>query len=197
MEMEPDLFGGLPTPVEHRTYFALLPPPALAQRIEHDARRLGRLHNVRTVIAAHRLHVSLNGIQRGSALEPEQLEYAFEIGGAIRRPPFDLVFDRLQTWDGGRSGQRRHPPPTVLCCAEPPREAAALYDDLRRQMQRLGLRVGPRAFRPHITLWYAPARLAARVLNRPVRLRVNRFCLVHTVSGAAKAEHLASWPLKF
>ncbi len=194
---EPDFFGHRPTPVEHRSYFALYPDPAMAQRIERSARDLGRLHNVRRVVSAGRLHVSMNGLKRGEQLATQQLEDALLIGEAIRHPPFDLVFDRVQTWDGGRNSGRRSQVPTVLCCSDPSREAAILYDNLRRQMRNFGLCTGARSFSPHITLWYAPTRLATRNLTRPLRIRIDRFCLVHTLAGADRPDHLASWPLKF
>jgi 2'-5' RNA ligase len=196
MDIEPDMFGHRPSPVEHRSYFAIYPEPAIAQRIEHEARVLGRQHNVRRVVPAGRLHLSLNGLQRGPELEPHQLEEALLAGDTIRRPAFDLVLDRIQTWDNGRSG-RRGPVPTVLNCSAPPREALALYEDLRRQIRLAGLRVGGHQFNPHITLWYAPARLPALALRHPVHIRVNRFCLVHSIAGAGRPKHLASWPLKF
>src|SRR5690606_3500277 len=120
----------------HRSYFAIIPPPAQAERIERDARDLARRHNVHRVVRAARLHISLNGLRRGAELAPEQLEDALAVGEAIRRPAFDLVFDRIQTWDN-QGMDRRKPVPTVLCCSAPPREAAALYDDLFRRMQGL------------------------------------------------------------
>ncbi|ODT72227.1 MAG: hypothetical protein ABS75_05415 [Pelagibacterium sp. SCN 63-23] len=197
MDLEPDLFGVRPASVEHRTYFALFPSPAQSARIEDGARRLGRRYNVHHVVHASRIHISLNGLKRGAELAPEQMQEALEVGAAVRRPAFDLLFDRIQSWDGGRSGGGRRLVPTVLCCSEPPREAAALYDDLRRVMQALGLHVGARTFNPHVTLWYAPTRLPPRNLARPLRFRVDRFCLAHTIVGSDRAEHLASWPLKF
>ncbi|ODT76576.1 MAG: hypothetical protein ABS76_30605 [Pelagibacterium sp. SCN 64-44] len=196
MELEPDMFGHRPAAIEHRSYFALYPDPALAQRIERDARDLGRFYNVRRVVRAGRLHVSLHGLQRGPELASDHLEEALLVGEAIRRPPFDLVFDQVQTWDGGQSG-RPSPVATVLCCSEPPRDALALYEDVRRRMQQAGLKAGPRTFSPHLTLWYAPGRIPSRRLARPVRLRVQRFCLVHTATGVDQPDYLACWPLKF
>ena len=193
---EPDLFGVTPSPVEHRTYFALYPPPAIAVLIERYARDLARGQFARRIVSASKLHISLNGLQRGQQLAPEQTEDALLIGEAIRRPPLDLVFDRVQTWDGGREQARRGPAPTVLCCSEPPREAMALYEDLRRRMQAAGMRSGRSVFNPHITLFYAPGRLPTRTLPRPLRLHVDRFCLVHTATGATRPDYLASWPLK-
>ena len=193
---EPDLFGATPSLVEHRTYFALYPPPDIAVRIERYARDLARGQFARRIVAAARLHISLNGLQRGQQLAPEETEEALMIGEAVRRPPFDLVFDRVQTWDGGREQARRGPAPTVLCCSDLPREALALYEDLRRRMQEAGMRTGRSAFNPHITLFYAPGRLPTRTLPRPLRLHIDRFCLVHTATGTMRPDYLASWPLK-
>ena len=199
MDMQPDLFG-TPAPAaawpQHRTYFAVLPPPRMAQNLERLAKSFGRLHNVRRVVRAERLHVSLAGLACGAAPAPETLEDALAMGEAVRVPSFELCFDRLETWNGGRVRPGRPREPTVLACSAPPREADALHDALRRQLQLFGRKAGRRQFNPHLTLWYAPASIAPRRLARPLRLRVERFWLVHTVTGG-QLEAIASWPLKF
>jgi len=200
MEMQFDLFGA-PRPQErgfplHRSYFALLPPPKLAQRVEAYAKRLARAHAVRRVTQAQRLHISLANIRNGDAMAPDELEEALAIGDAIRVPPFDLHFDRLETWDGGHPRRGRRPVPTVLACSAPPREAGLLYSTLDRQMRHFERRTSRQRFNPHMSLWYAPTPIAPRALSRPLLLRVDRFWLVHTMAGG-QLEAIASWPLKF
>jgi 2'-5' RNA ligase len=196
-ELEADLFG-YKQPVssgsfpQHRCYFGLVPPPGVAQDLEHEARRWAREARGRRVTSADQYHVSLNGISDGEPMAPELLEDALEIGGAIRRSRFEIVFDVLQTWD--RNKQRNFP--TVLCCSSASRGALELYEVLRREMRRYGIR-SPSSFNPHITLFYSDGRVRTRRISRPVRLRVEAFWLIHSVVGTRRLEHIASWPLKF
>ncbi|MGB3338389.1 MAG: 2'-5' RNA ligase family protein [Devosia sp.] len=201
MDMQFELFGGAPElagakPIEHRYYFTLLPPPAVAQEIERGATLLGRRYGIRNVVRAERQHVSLHIVQRGREIATDLLDDALEVGEAVRRPGFDLAFDTVLTWADKRpkSGGRAQYP-TVLTCSDGARDMLALYGDIRQQMQRLGLRVEPRSFEPHLTIWYGQERLAERQLRRAYRWPVRAFWLVHTVPGMRRPEYLAEWPL--
>lgn len=199
MEMQFELFGGEPaaaTALEHRYYFTLLPPPALAQDIEWGAKRLGRRLGARNVVRAERQHVSLHAVQRGAEISDDLLSDALEVGEAVRRPGFDIVFDTVMTFSGRRpktGGRAQYP--TVLGCSNGARDLLGLYGDIRTQMQRRGLRVGPRDFAPHLTIWYGPERVTERRLRRPYRWAVRSFWLVHTVPGISRPDYLAEWAL--
>lgn len=194
-ELEPDLFG-YKQPLsstgfaQHRSYFGLVPPPRIAQELENEARRWAREARARRVTPADRFHVSLNGISEGEPMVPELLEDALEIGSAIRRARFEIIFDVLQTWDNNK----RRNFPTVLCCSAASRGAQELYEVLRREMRRYGIK-SPSSFNPHITLFYSDRRVRTRRVSRPVRLRVDAFWLIHSVVGTGRLEHLARWPL--
>ncbi|KQX40823.1 hypothetical protein ASD04_18825 [Devosia sp. Root436] len=182
--------------LEHRYYFTLLPPPALAQEIERGATALGRRLGVRNVVRAERQHVSLHIVQRGREIGDDLLGEALEVGEAIRRPGFDMAFDTVTTFAGQRprtGGRAQYP--TVLSCSNGARDLLGLYGDIRTQMQRRGLRTGPRAIAPHLTIWYGPERVTERRLRRPYRWAVRSFWLVHTVPGIRKPDYLAEWAL--
>lgn len=201
MEMQFELFGGAPgvaeaKALEHRYYFTLLPPPALAQEIERGARLLGRRHGVRNVVRAERQHVSLHMVQYGREIGGDLLDEALEVGEAVRRPGFEVVFDQVQTFGGRRpktGGRARYP--TVLSCSNGARDLLALYRDIRGEMQRRGLRVGSRTITPHLTIWYGPERVPHLTLRRPYRWPVRAFWLVHTVPGIRRPDYLAEWRL--
>ena len=201
MEIQFELFGGAPAvaeakALEHRYYFTLLPPPALAQDIERGARLLGRRHGVRNVVRAERQHVSLHIVQRGKEIAGDLLEEAMEVGDAVRRPGFEVTFDRVQSFAGQRpktGGRAQYP--TVLGCSNGARDLVALYGDIRGEMQRRGLRVGPRTIAPHLTLWYGPERVSDLTLRRPYRWPVRAFWLVHTTPGMRRPDYLAEWNL--
>lgn len=187
-----DLFAG-PSAIDQRTYFALYPAPALSRHIFESARTLAQRNAVRHTILADRLHVSLNNVQRGGPKALARVEEALAAGAAVKLPAFTIDFDRLETWDRGHASMRQRP--TVLRCSEQSAQVTALYHAIRREMQRLGLRVGPPDFNPHITLWYSHVRIAPRVLQRPLRMPVERFCLVQTTAGTRAVDVLASWAL--
>jgi 2'-5' RNA ligase len=199
MEMQFELFGGEPagvTALEHRYYFTLLPPPALAQKIEWGAKQVGRRLGVRNVVRAERQHVSLHQVLYGREIGADLLGEALDVGEAIRRPGFDIVFDTVMTFSGRRprtGGRAQYP--TVLSCSNGARDLLGLYGDIRTQMQRRGLRVGPRDIAPHLTIWYGPDRVTERRLRRPYRWAVRSFWLVHTVPGISRPDYLAEWAL--
>lgn len=201
MDMQLDFFGGVAAAersnaLDHRYYFTLVPPPAVAQKIERAATLLGLRHGVRRVVRAERQHVSLHAVQRGREIAAGLLEDAMEIGDAVRRPGFELAFDTVMTF-----GSRRPPTgiraqyPVVLTCSNGARDAQALYADIRQQMQRFGLRVGSRSMEPHLTIWYGPGRVPDMRLRRPFAWPVRSFWLVHTLPGMRRPEYLAEWPL--
>jgi len=182
----------------HRWYFTIVPPPAEAQRIEYGAGLLARRFGARNPTGAERLHVSLNGVWRSKEeIEPALVDDAMEVGDAIRRPGFDIAFDTLQTFSGdGRSKTGgRSIVPTVLTCSNGAREVLALYADIRREMQRLGMAVGPKSPMPHLTIWYGPERVPGLLLKRPFRWPVRKFWLVHTTRGQRRPDYVGEWAL--
>lgn len=182
----------------YRWYFTLVPPPAVAQDIERGAMMIARRYGARYPTRADRLHVSLNGVWRSKdEIAPALVEEALEVGDAIRRPGFDIAFDRLLTFSGdsrSRTGGRSIVP-TVLTCSNGARELQALHGDIRREMQRLGMAVGPRTFVPHLTIWYGPERVPELLLKRPFRWPVRKFWLVHAIKGQKRPEYVGEWEL--
>ncbi|WP_332691643.1 2'-5' RNA ligase family protein [Devosia sp.] len=182
----------------HRWYFTIVPPPALAQDIERGAALLARRFGARYPIRADRQHVSLNGVWRSKdEIEPALVDEALEVGDAIRRPGFDIAFDKLQTFAGNSRSKTggRSIVPTVLTCSNGDREVVALHADIRREMQRLGMAVGPRSFVPHLTIWYGPERVPDLQLKRPFRWAVRQFWLVHTIKGQKRPDYIGEWSL--
>ena len=182
----------------HRWYFTLLPPPAAAQDIERGAQLLARRYGARYPTRADRLHVSLNSVWRSkNEAEPALVEDALEAGDAIKRPGFDIAFDTVRTFSGDSRSKTggRSIVPTVLTCSNGAREVLALAADLRREMQRLGMTVGPRSFTPHLTIWYGPERVSDVALKRSFRWPVRKFWLVHTTKGQRKPDYVGEWAL--
>lgn len=208
MDGQLDFFGGVSTKAlkpeassrdyAHRWYFTLVPPPAVAQDIERGAQLLARRFGARYPVRADRLHVSLNGVWRSKdEIKPALIDDALVAGDAVRRPGFDIAFDTVQTFAGDSRSKTggRSIVPTVLTCSNGAREAMALYTDLRREMERLGMAVGPRSFVPHLTIWYGPERVPDFLLKRPFRWPVRKFWLVHTTKGRTLPDYVGEWTL--
>ncbi|UXN73228.1 2'-5' RNA ligase family protein [Devosia sp. A8/3-2] len=202
MDMQLDLFGGgapklvragraFPT---HRWYFTLLPPPVIARDMEYFALRMSRRYGARRPVRAGRIHASLNGSAEGEDNSFDDLDAALEVGDAISRPRFDVCFDRLVTRGRPAKGGNSQLP-TVLTCSTGQREIRALHADLRRELLRRGLKGGPPAPTPHVTLWYDTGRISELVLTRPFRWSVRQFWLVRTTLGEARPECLGEWRL--
>ncbi len=202
MDMDRDMFGNVP-PIgpraasHYRSFYSILPPPKLAQELEDRSERWARPRGVRRVTAADRLHISLNRLPDGELTAPELLDDAIEVGASVRRASFDLCFDVMEAWNGHKDDSGRRQYAIVLKCSAPPRGAEDLYRDLRKEMGRYGLPVGPLKFEPHITVWYQYNRMASKRLVQPICFRADRFWLVHSITGAKRLEHIASWQLKF
>jgi 2'-5' RNA ligase len=153
---------------------------------------------VRYTTPAGRLHVSLNTVWRANEeVQSALIDDALEAGGAIRRPGFDLAFDRVQTWPGNSRSKTggRSIVPTVLLCSNGLREAQALFADIRREIHRRGMPASEKTFTPHMTLWWSHVRVPDFMLDRPCRWRVNKFWLVQTVRGRKQPEYVGEWTL--
>lgn len=183
---------------KYRAYFTILPPPASAQDLERGAQLLARRSGARNPIRADRLHVSLNTVWRAND-EPQQalLDEACEAGDAVRRPGFDIAFDKVQTWSGDSRSKTggRSIAPTVLTCSNGAREVLALYADIRRELQRLGLPGGPKSFAPHLTVWYDHVRVPDLLLRRAFHWPVRKFWLVQTIRGQVRPDYIGEWEL--
>lgn len=203
MDMQFELFGGAPPQdepaqrsLDHRYYFTLVPPPAVAQDIERGAMLLARRVGARNLVRADRLHVSLHCVQQGREITQDLLDEALEAGGAVRRPGFTVSFDQVLSLSGNRAGTGgRRQFPTVLTCSNGAHDLLGLYGDIRQQLQRLGLPVGPRKVVPHLTIWYCSERLPETPLRRAYRWPVRAFWLVHTMPGMRRPDYLGEWVL--
>ena len=144
-----------PGEVKTRVFFALWPPAALQQQL-HDLAASLQARTGGRAITSERLHLTLAFM---GAVEPAQVAALEACGSAM--PPLHgaLALDQVGFW--ARTGVvwigSRDPDPGLL------EFTAQLHDRVRR----LGFRLEPRPFRPHVTL-LRRARRRARIA--PVRL---------------------------
>lgn len=138
-------------------------------------------------IPPERFHISLCGIGDYVRI-PSRIPFAAGRAAArIALPPFEVTLYRAVTFPGLRPDRR----PTVLLAES--RELQELGVALSGHLSREGLRPGE--FRdPHMTLFYS-ARSIRPMAIEPIRLRVDRFYLIHSERGLTRYNVLGCWLL--
>jgi 2'-5' RNA ligase len=138
-------------------------------------------------IGDERLHISLSGLGSFRHI-PSRIPYGAGLAaGRIALPPFEIVLDRAETLQGGRPD--RHP--TVLLAGGDP--LRRLGDDLFRELRSQRMEAGALVL-PHMTLFYSRRRILP-VDVEPIRMRIDRFHLIHSERGLSRYTILGSWPL--
>ncbi|WP_332769451.1 2'-5' RNA ligase family protein [Phenylobacterium sp.] len=169
-------------------YFAVLPDAEAAVRIAELEtglrRRLGRTWRP---CARARLHLSLLGVAAGSLARDTVLAAATRIGAAVAFPSFEVVFTGAASF-GGAS--------VVLACSEGSAAAlTGLRDRLKDAGDDIGLRLGARAFTPHLTVAYDETPIPETMLDPPIRWPAREIVLVSSEQGRGRHTHLGRWPL--
>lgn len=185
------LFDEAPQPVE-TLFFALVPPPGVAQRMRQLASGLQQRHGLAGRLQdADRLHLSLHGLGEYAGLPPGLQDRAGEAAALVRSPPFDLTLDTTLSF-ARTQGSRA----LVLSTQSPPPAFAGLHSALALALARCGLgRHAARAIVPHVTLLY-DHRMLPQEAAPPLTWTVEHFVLVHSLPGQHRHTHLGRWPLR-
>jgi 2'-5' RNA ligase len=173
-------------------FFALLLGAENASQIVQLRERLCQENGLKGPrIAANLLHITLHGIGAYDGLPRAEVERAKQAGAALSAKPFDIVFDRVTSFNRKRDGR-----PLVLCTGD---EVALLtfHRLLGGVMKNVGFRRITSHFKPHMTLLYGDRMMAERSIEA-VRWAVRDFVLVQSLRGRdhSKYIHLARWPLR-
>jgi len=180
------------------TYFAILPPDEIhVAMIQLRQETVARERIFGRAVAPERLHLSLAPLLRrraadGSAQAIEPL--ADQIASRVTMSAFDVVFDRIQTFNTKDRDETQRRYYLVLDGADLP-GLMRLNDLYRRSLIRCGLGAAmPKPFNPHLTLFYANRPIAPRAIP-PIRWRVRDVALVQSVHGSGRCEIVKRWPL--
>lgn len=166
----------------HRLFFALRPPPALADQIAQSAPWFGA--KGRCVWPEH-LHITLDILHDYPSFPTALADAMVAIGEKVRSAPAAIVLDEAN----GRGGT------VVLRPGRRNAALAALYqeiNDARTDMsvaQRRGYR-----FSPHMTLSRGATR-DFRMAIRPISWRAEEFVLIHSLVGRTEHRVLGRWRL--
>lgn len=138
-------------------------------------------------IAEERLHLSLSFLGDFKRI-PSRIPYGARLAaGRIAMPPFEIVLDRAATLDGGRPGRYA----TVLLA-----KGDALHelgDGLFRELGLQRMKASTLTL-PHVTLFYSLRRIGPTDVT-PIRLRIDRFHLIHSEIGLSRYTILGCWLL--
>lgn len=150
--------------VLHALYFAFVPEFDDAARLLRQGAALHREHGLADPLRPARLlHLTVLGLGAGDRLSERAVAAGLEIGGAIRRRAFDVVFEAAITFGHGPRM------PLVLVCT--PGSTAAvtgLRDALGLAGEELGFgRFGPGVYVPHLSLSYGPTAIPEAALDEP------------------------------
>ena len=124
-----------------RLFFALLPDEAVRKQLCQLQKNLGQIGG--RPIPKENLHLTLLFLGN---VEADKIDGVRAIAADIEGKPFDLVLDTL----GGF--RQNHARILWVGPSELPSELGTLHQSLRRQVRKIGLRVGKGTYRPHVTL---------------------------------------------
>jgi RNA 2',3'-cyclic 3'-phosphodiesterase len=178
-------------PGNNSLFFAILHEPDIAARIESLGGTLRAAHGLSgRPISAKRLHITLNPIASYSTLLDYDVTAALEAAGTVRLAPFEISFNRLQSFRG-KDNQ-----PLVLRCADGLAAFSALQRALNAALKATGYEgKAPVAYTPHVTLLYDRQSIDETFLDEPIGWTVRDFALVYSVHGESRHTHLGRWPL--
>jgi RNA 2',3'-cyclic 3'-phosphodiesterase len=196
------LMAGWPARGAHSvvTYFAVLPPDEIRQAmIRLRQATVARERIFGRPVAPERLHISLAPLMRchpndmpDFAQEVEPL--ADGIVAQAMMPAFDVVFDRVQTFNSKDRDEAHRRYYLVVDGADLP-GLMRLNDLFRQAFIKSGSNVAmPGAFNPHLTLFYANRPIAPRDIA-PIRWTVRDMALVHSFRGSGRYEVVRRWRL--
>lgn len=178
-------------PGNNGLFFAILLEPGIAARVETLGGELRAAHGLSgRPISAKRLHVTLTPIASYSTLLDYDVTAALEAAGTVALAPFEIVFNRLQSF----RGKDNHP--LVLRCGDGLAAFAGLQKALIAALRATGYEgKAPAGYTPHVTLLYDRQPIDETFLDEPIGWTVRDFALVYSVYGESRHMELGRWPL--
>jgi len=175
----------------HHLFFAILPDPDTAMRIERRAQHLRIEHDLkRRLLPTGHFHVTLHSIDTYPYF-PQRIASTLEaVAATIRMPPFDITFDLARSFH-----RTDHDRPFVLLGSDGAAALKELHEALGTTLKKAGFKCGSTLnFTPHLTLLYDKREVDERAIE-PVRWTAREFVLVDSLVGQTKHVQLARWPL--
>lgn len=175
-----------------RLFFAVFPEPAVARRIAMLGEELRCRHALKgKVLAAERLHVSLQLVGDYAGVPDEIVAAAAKVAATIQRSAFTATFKSAVSLRGRADNQ-----PFVLRGNDGVIALTMLQQALGEAMDKAGLGRAPAHHAPHLTLMYGDRFVAEQALEQEICWAVHEFVLVHSLLGRGCYRHMDRFPLR-
>jgi 2'-5' RNA ligase len=176
-------------------FFAFRSQPAPAMSLRFDCIALdfcARCGLNGRPLGAELFHLSLQSLPEDTIFLPDFVARARRAAAAIIEPPFDLTFDRVSNFSGGRWGKR----PLVVWGDNRANPVQRFRRKLGLALSDAGLgRFDLGLFNPHVTLLYDKRSVAEQKVE-PFSWTVNEFFLVQSIVGESRHVVQGHWPLR-
>jgi 2'-5' RNA ligase len=190
MAAQTSLPGFAPAAATDRLFLAVFPDQATVARLSALAAAQCARHGLRgKPLLPERFHVTLLHLGDWAGLPPDVVEAAMKAAARVRAAPFDVVFDRVASFDG-----RRDKLPFVLRADGGNAALRTFQAQLAMLLREEGVVPAGAGFEPHVTLAYDARKVVAEPVP-PIGWRVDEFVLVHSLLGRTRHVRLGRWPL--
>ena len=192
MSQQASLPGFAPAASTDRLFLAIFPDHDTAGQLAELAARECARHGLQgKPLSGERFHVTLFHLGDWAGLRHDVVAAATQAATRAKAAPFDVSFDQIASFRGGREKL-----PFVLKAESVGNaELRAFHVTLGGLLREAGLGQGTAAsFEPHVTLAY-DARVIATEAVAPISWRVREFVLVHSLLGKTRHIPLGRWLL--
>jgi 2'-5' RNA ligase len=190
MTAQTSLPGFAPAAPTDRLFLAVFPDQSTVARLNALAADQCARHGLRgRPLLPERFHVTLLHLGDWAGLPSDVVEATTKAAAQVRSAAFDVVFDRVASFDG-----RRDKLPFVLRADGGNAPLRAFQAQLGVRLREAGVAPAGTGFEPHVTLAYDARKVAAEPVA-PIGWRVDEFVLVHSLLGRTRHIRLGCWPL--
>lgn len=175
-----------------RIFFACVPDDETAAHITTLAETIKTARKFEgTLIKPEHLHVTLFHLGDWQVLPAEIVALASKAAAEVRLAPFDVVFDRTESFRNTTGIY-----PFVLTGEKHIAAWTPLHNALGDALKRAGLGGATKGqFTPHVTLLRDALRAPPSPVV-PISWKVRDFVLIHSLLGKTTHIHLGRWPLR-
>ena len=180
-----------PRPAQrHHLFFAIVPDPDTAMRIERLAQHLRVEYGLRgkPLPTAH-FHLTLHSVGFHDTFFERVASWAQAAASTVSMPAFNVAFDHVASFHRTTRDQ-----PVVLLGSDGAAALREFQGVLGTTLARAGFTPRPSSFTPHLTLLYDKREVAERTIE-PIQWFAREFVLIDSRVGKTQHVQLAKWPL--
>jgi 2'-5' RNA ligase len=174
----------------HHLFFAIVPDPDTAMRIERLAQRLRVEHGLKgkPLPTAH-FHLTLHSVGFHDTFFERVASWAQAAASTVSMPAFNVAFDHVASFHRTTRDQ-----PVVLLGSDGAAALKKFHGVLGTTLARAGFTPRLSSFTPHLTLLYDKREVAKRTIE-PIQWFAREFVLIDSRVGKTQHVQLAKWPL--